>query len=1461
MQRTALPLTIAIACACTLASASETIDQRPYEMVWANRTEDDYPPVIDFENLDGWTVSAEDAEAKLSRTREQQLWGKYVAKIVYRGRSPRAKFTIHPPGPLQVQAPIDCVSLWVYGNNWASSPNPSTPQVAISVILQDAKGEALNVPLGRVRWKEWWVMHRKLSAGEQARVEAGARVMGIEVKGCRNTTDNALFFDNLACYQETLRPLTFKPRPQRGIGMFPGQTVGTNTGPGRLPFPTREETILPDNLVEDFTTQVTRDGQTYVFRYRGTDGALEYRYEPKSGSLGDVTAHWPGRGEAFRPMVDGGVLFAGEKPLAPEDTTLVTCEREGDTVKATWKLKLGERSVRVMYTFRLWQKSLVVDVKCPGGEIGRFDIGRAVGVARPRLVTLPYLTGEHARPAVLVMGSPQAPLFLTAFVDHYRTNCSKFWFVNKLGKEGVIYNGGTEYLPKTDGRRNDCFERLFLTVSPRFEEILANIPNPKSPWMHVTGERVWRAHGASNRERDLAFWTDVARHGMTQMAVTDHESGWRDGGESFTFRTRTAPKKGGDESQAWYARELHKLGFRYGIYNNYTDLAAVNGHWRPDLVTRLSDGNWRTSWMRCYNPKPARAVEYEALLTPIIQKKFSLSTAYCDVHTACTPWRNVDFDARVPGAGTMAGTFYAYGEIMLHQKQVWNGPVYSEGRNHWYYSGLTDGNYGQDSKIDLPNSPWLVDFDLRKMHPLNCNFGMGNPGMFYGRDSGMGSTPAERMRRTDRFLAATLAFGHTGFLLRAGGPANMIRSYFMVQQVHKHYAQEIAESIRYGDEKGRLLDVSAAVATGAYKRSQVTTRYSNGLLVVVNGHQREDWHYSDGTANVTLSPNGYFARLGDGPEPQLYVYSTVTRAGHRADFAYAPAYIYANGRGTFAGFGWAACDGGIIGLRLGDGRMEAVPVEGCREFGLSMGGRTATAVALDKARNDLGPTPTRFSRGLVYVTPKEGAFSYLLTPAGKPAVALACARDLPIAGESVVIRGKQEHTFRTPVDSKPGDRIWRQFEGAWIDFTVAPLAKVSLSLSDPLGGKPRVSVALCSNLDEAIDATLTCLDETRQLHLVPAKVTQLDLDLARPEGERVWPMPIQLTAAELSHRETWWLKAEAERCLLADLSKGFEKGMRLRGKKEEPSVREAGSGVYPREMTCGNRSMDGIFMHPPYKKGTGYSFALSPEIRLPDAPATVIRCFVGKKNGSDLGDGILFKVAIAGRSGVEEVVAERTVLRHEWLPLEVDLSRWAGQAVRVKLISDAGVDDNSSGDWACWGRPVVETRRPLIRLSVHRSEPELKRAPGPHPVDGLTIAALRSAKRGWLHYDSLNLAGPTSPYRNEAELNGVNLGRMIPSSGGRASRSIWGSTAATPLTPQAVAKLGPSNRLVIHNRDNNSFKMRRFWIELELADGRKCSSRIETPILCQPGRWLYAEGKGVKFGENMTVEIVFDVEQ
>ena len=65
------------------------------------------------------------------------------------------------------------------------------------------------------------------------------------------------------------------------------------------------------------------------------------------------------------------------------------------------------------------------------------------------------------------------------------------------------------YLPKTDGLRNNLYERIFITNSPNYEETLPTIANPPSirqvegkqvvwtvtePESFVKGPRALRAH-------------------------------------------------------------------------------------------------------------------------------------------------------------------------------------------------------------------------------------------------------------------------------------------------------------------------------------------------------------------------------------------------------------------------------------------------------------------------------------------------------------------------------------------------------------------------------------------------------------------------------------------------------------------------------------------------------------------------------------------------------------------------------------------------------------------------------------------------------------------------------------------------------------------------------------------------------------------------------------------------------
>ncbi|MEI6501565.1 MAG: hypothetical protein WCP21_11155, partial [Armatimonadota bacterium] len=902
------------------------------------------------------------------------------------------------------------------------------------------------------------------------------------------------------------------------------------------PFPNRPETILPDNLVKGFKTTVTQEGKSFVFTYAGTDGTLKYALTPTTGTWSDVTARW-GNGPAIRPLVGGGLsLLVGGKTVAPEKLEPLGTKLDGDTVVSKWRATAGGVSATVTYTYRLWNKSLVIDTVAPGGQVAEVRYGHAEGLDNPRLVTNPYYHyGYQAtdRPAVAISGPADKPLFLTGNTDWYLSNASTPFSANEVKEGRTTYQGGTRYVNKTDGTRNDVYERFFVTVSPRYEEVLPTVPNPKSPYMNVAGTHVWRAHGASDRAGDAAFWTNIWRHGMRECLITDHETGWRDGGESFTFRTRAAPAKGGDKGQYDYARIMQdKLGFVYGPYNNYTDFAPVNEFWSFDLISRNPDNNLQGAWMRCYAPKPTRAVELCAKLAPIIQEKFKFSTAYCDVHTAVAPWERVDYDSRVPGAGTFADTFYSYGEIMLLQKQAWKGPVYSEGNHHFWYSGLTDGNYAQDRGYDIPNQPWLVDLDLRKMHDLDCNFGMGAESMFYGESTPLAAGPDGPESFTDRFLAATVAFGHPGFLC-SGGMDKTLRGYYMIQQLAANYTQSSVKSIRYMDEHGKLLDTSQAVASGAYKRNQIVTEYANGTLTAVNGNKTERMEF----VGQNLPPNGYF---GTSKGFSVVTLSTDSGPGTpRFDLAVSPAYTYIDGRGHFVRTDDAASDGIGICRTVSKTQWEIIPYLGAN-CGFKL--PPVTAVALDKELKELGPAELRISRGLTYVVPVKDAFSYMLTAraGGVQAPALQPQpRDRVIAGETVPVKLRTEHVVQIPADAKPGQRIWQQLEGQWFDFTIVPLAEV-----DPkLIGNNNISIALRSNLAAKEQYRVEVLGQSKDVALTPGKSSEVAFDLGQPTEEGAELVAIQLTAGKLAQRTERGLRTVSAPQIVVPLPTHYDTGM------------------------------------------------------------------------------------------------------------------------------------------------------------------------------------------------------------------------------------------------------------------------------------------------------------------------------
>jgi hypothetical protein len=75
---------------------------------------------------------------------------------------------------------------------------------------------------------------------------------------------------------------------------------------------------------------------------------------------------------------------------------------------------------------------------------------------------------------------------------------------------------------------------------------------------------------------------------------------------------------------------------------------------------------------------------------------------------------------------------------------------------------------------------------------------------------------------------------------------------------------------------------------------------------------------------------------------------------------------------------------------------------------------------------------------------------------------------------------------------------------------------------------------------------------------------------------------------------------------------------------------------------------------------------------------------------------------VVDSTGQEAFIAEKQWAEHSWTALEADLSRWAGRTIQIKLAADVGRANNSSGDWAAWSQLRLESKEPVLQLSVQK---------------------------------------------------------------------------------------------------------------------------------------------------------------
>ncbi len=336
---------------------------RPYELDWAKRNQDEYPPFVDFQNLSDWRTSGP-AKIYFNSTSEKPLFLPKSARIEM-NTIDRGEILLSPPSPLALPKDFNAVSLWIYGDGFNVFVEfAPTNKLTVNALFRTSSGESLNIPFIYIRHGQWFQAHHQFTQAQMEKLKGGGQFLGFKITGFGPKENRVIYLASFSIFNDKFKPLHSDPQPQRGIALLPGADPGINTGKEKLPFPTREETILPLNFSKSFKNTSSFDGKTATFNYAGDDCQISYKYKPESGGFDDIECSitYPdGTRSAFKPAVGGGVCF-GDKAEVRAAAKLLNCKIDKNVLSAEWEMTVNGKAVKIDYHLRIWQKSLVRDV-------------------------------------------------------------------------------------------------------------------------------------------------------------------------------------------------------------------------------------------------------------------------------------------------------------------------------------------------------------------------------------------------------------------------------------------------------------------------------------------------------------------------------------------------------------------------------------------------------------------------------------------------------------------------------------------------------------------------------------------------------------------------------------------------------------------------------------------------------------------------------------------------------------------------------------------------------------------------------------------------------------------------------------------------------------------------------------------------------------------------------------------
>ncbi len=112
------------------------------------------------------------------------------------------------------------------------------------------------------------------------------------------------------------------------------------------------------------------------------------------------------------------------------------------------------------------------------------------------------------------------------------------------------------------------------------------------------------------------------------------------------------------------------------------------------------------------------------------------------------------------------------------------------------------------------------------------------------------------------------------------------------------------------------------------------------------------------------------------------------------------------------------------------------------------------------------------------------------------------------------------------------------------------------------------------------------------------------------------------------------------------------------------------------------------FMHCPWRRKPGETFAEF-AVQLPKAKPIVLALSLGLREDAPHSDGVRYRVAVDGKTLFAKLCTWKGLR-----PFRVDLGRYAGRRIRLRLTVDPGPARNTTDDWALWGKADIEAGAP-----------------------------------------------------------------------------------------------------------------------------------------------------------------------